>query len=353
MHAFSNDVLADIEFTVIWTHENIRHEERFLGHWASPAGDIFPRGMRKALEGKKTGESVEINYEPRMCIPRYKDNQVTAFGLDRLRPRTMNGRPIVPGVGRYYPYGHINRLLGIHPDTLTPFRMTALDDTTFTCDLNHPLARIPVTIKATVGQMQKDEYGPYGQLTHWRETTCDWGPGMQARLDGETPDFFHPAFFDVAAPDAPIDRPVLDALALENFRARADRLTQGAENILDFSSGDVPAGEYDAAVCFLGMEYVPDPIALLSSVSKTLRPGSPAVVGFSNLYDPNRVIQGWIDLHDFERPAVVLDYFRQVGLDNDMGTMSARNDRRPKDAPRYQESRGISDPVFIAYGHTP
>lgn len=200
MNTFTNNTIASIEFSVTWEKDSIHHEEWFLGRKINPVNDVFPQGMREALEGKTVGESVSLTYEPRHCIPRHKESLVITRPIHRLRKKTLIGRPIIPLEGRFYPQGHIDGLLDIYPDTLTPFRMLEVDEEEFTADRNHPLANIPITITCTIASLTPRETGTYGSLTHWREKTCDWGPGMQARLEGEPTDFFHPAFFDIAAP---------------------------------------------------------------------------------------------------------------------------------------------------------
>ena len=123
IHTFNNTSVGTLEFSLKWAQGGICHEEWFLGRKFNPVNDVFPRGMREALEGKKAGESVTFSYEPRLCIPRFKESLVTTFDKDRLRPKTVKGAPIIPRVGRFFPQGHINGLLDIYPDTLTPFQV--------------------------------------------------------------------------------------------------------------------------------------------------------------------------------------------------------------------------------------
>ncbi|BCS87659.1 class I SAM-dependent methyltransferase [Pseudodesulfovibrio sediminis] len=357
MTHFSDTTIGAIEFAITWELDDRHHEEWFLGRKFNPVNDVFPRGMRAALEGKKAGESVTMTYEPRMCIPRFKDKLVQTIPLDRLRPKTLSGRPIIPQEGRFYPQGHINGLLDIYPDTLTPFRLLELDEDseTFIADRNHPLANIPVTITATIQYVEERDTGTYGSLTHWRETTCDWGPGMQAMHDEEPTEFFHSAFFDqLNTIDAPFSPPPMDQTARENLEKIHARFLKPEMRILDLSmDSERPQGKYDAAVCTCSLEYMTRPVDILRYVVHFLKPGAPVLIGFTNHYDPEHVIQGWIDLHEFERMGLALEYLRVAKLDERAGSVSMRNDWRKKDDPKFMDTKGVSDPVYVVYGHKP
>ncbi len=353
MIQFNNDAVGALRFTVTWTKDSIVHEEIFIGRKFNAVNDIFPTGMREALEDKRTGESVTLAYAPRRCIPRFRESRILTLPLDRLRKKTVLGRDITPSVGRFYPQGHINGLLDVYPGTLTPFRLIGLTENTFTADCNHPLATIPVIIEAKIQYMERRDTGTYGALTHWREKTCDWGPGMQTRHQDHPTDFFLPGFFDSAGQEkAPPAPPAMDATARRNIQEITARFVDQDRRVLDLSPGSpTPSGTYDAAVCLHTIEYLPDPIALLEKTDAHLAPGSPVVIAFTENFDPNRVIRGWIDLHPFERMGLILEYLRLTGLDDRAATVSLRNDWRPREDALFLETRGVSDPVYVVCGH--
>ncbi|WP_338667252.1 hypothetical protein [Pseudodesulfovibrio methanolicus] len=355
MTVFNDNAIGALEFTVTWQRDGEQHEEWFLGRRVNPVNDIFPRGMREALEGKRAGESVAFTYAPRLCIPRRRDSLVLRLTRDRLRPKTVSGEPIIPRMGRFYPQGHIDGLLDVYPDTLTPFRLVGLDDETFTADRNHPLADVPVTIEAKIQYLEERDTGTYGSLTHWREATCDWGPGMQALLDGEPPDFFHPAFFDRAADLGEDFRPPApDAAALRNYRRILGRFVKPGMRVLDLSpDSERPTGQYDAAACLCSLEYMDRPVDILRYVAYFLPPGAPVVLAFTEAFDPDRAIRGWRELHPFERMGLALEYLRMAGFTEGLGTVSMRNDWRDREDPAFLKTKGVSDPVFAAYGHKP
>ena len=206
---------------------------------------------------------------------------------------------------------------------------------------------------ATIQYLEKRGTGTYGSLTHWREKTCDWGPGMQTQLAGEPTDFFHPAFFDQKkTDDAPFAPPAMDDTARRNLDKAYARFIKPGMRVLDLSMGtERPQGKYDAAICTCSVEYMHRPVDIIRFVSHFLEPGSPMLIGFTNRYDPDRAIRGWTELHEFERMGLVLEYLRFTRLDKDAGTLSFRNDWRPKDDPLFNETKGVSDSVFVVYGH--
>jgi FKBP-type peptidyl-prolyl cis-trans isomerase 2 len=355
MIAFNDNAIGALEFTVTWELDGERYEEWFLGRKVNPVNDIFPRDMRDALEGKRAGESVRFSYTPRLCIPRRRESLVLTLNRDRLRRKTVSGEPILPRVGRFYPQGHIDGLLDIYPDTLTPFRLTALDDDTFTADRNHPLADVPVTIEAKIQYLEPRETGAYGSLTHWRETVCDWGPGMQAMLDGEPPDFFHPAFFDHERDlDENCRIPQPDGAALRNYQTVLDRFIAPGMRVMDLSpDSERPSGKYDAAVCLCALEYMDRPVDILRYIDYFLQPGAPVILASTDAFDPACAIRGWRELHPFERMGLALEYLRMAGFTHEPGTISIRNDWRNRDDRRFLETKGVSDPLFIAYARKP
>lgn len=354
MKTFNDNAIGALEFTVTWEKDGIKHEEWFLGRKFNATNDIFPRGMRKALEGKTEGESVSFTYEPRLCIPRHKEKLVRDLPLDRLRPKTRYGQPIVPRLGRFYPQGHINGILDVYPDTLTPFRLIGLSDERFVADCNHPLALIPVTIEARIQYLEDRDTGTYGSLTHWRETTCDWGPGMQTMHEGHPTDFFHPDFFqrdDMTIEQTP--PPPMDAKAYENIALLHQRHISPDMRVLNVANDRHTHvdGMYDAMLFTQIFEYHPAPIEALQDMATHLKPGGAVLIAFSNHYDERRAIKGWTELHAFERMGLILEYLRQAGLDTNAGTYSRRNDWRNKTEPDFLEKKGVSDPVFMVYGY--
>lgn len=70
---------------------------------------------------------------------------------------------------------------------------------------------------------------------------------------------------------------------------------------------------------------------------------------FSDHWFPTKVIALWIELHPFERLALVTEYFRRAGGFAELETLSIRGRPRPPDDP-YAAQRRTADPVFAVSG---
>jgi len=81
-----------------------------------------------------------------------------------------------------------------------------------------------------------------------------------------------------------------------------------------------------------------------------LKPGAPFALTFSNRWFPPKVIHAWQNAHDFERPAIVLEYFLRDRLFDRLTTRSIRGLARPADD-HYARVLETSDPVFAVWGY--
>ena len=70
------------------------------------------------------------------------------------------------------------------------------------------------------------------------------------------------------------------------------------------------------------------------------------LVSFSNRWFPPKVTRLWLEIHDFERMGLVLDYLLENRGFSELCTFSARNWPRPADD-RHAEKIATSDPVFV------
>lgn len=95
----------------------------------------------------------------------------------------------------------------------------------------------------------------------------------------------------------------------------------------------------------MSVEYLIEPVALFREVARVLQPGAPFVLTFSERWFPPKVVRVWIELHPFERLALVLDYFRRSNAFVDLHTESVRGLPRPADD-QYADQFALSDPVY-------
>jgi len=75
----------------------------------------------------------------------------------------------------------------------------------------------------------------------------------------------------------------------------------------------------DAAMMCVSIQYLQQPIELLTDVARALKPGAPLVVSFSNRCFPTKAVALWLRLDDHGHAALVELYLRSAGF-NDVAT---------------------------------
>jgi SAM-dependent methyltransferase len=110
-----------------------------------------------------------------------------------------------------------------------------------------------------------------------------------------------------------------------------------------------PEASFDAVVCTVSVEYLTQPFAVFRDVARVLRPGGQFIVSFSNRWFPPKAIDLWHNLHEFERPALVLEYFMDSGEFEALETLSVRGLPRPEDDAHIGASI-YSDPLHAVWG---
>jgi SAM-dependent methyltransferase len=109
-----------------------------------------------------------------------------------------------------------------------------------------------------------------------------------------------------------------------------------------------PDAAFDAVICTVSVEYLVEPFAVFRDIARVLRPGGRIVVTFSNRWFPPKAIAVWTDLHEFERPGLVLEYLLESDRFTDLNTWSLRGLPRPADDP-YADRLRLSDPVHAVW----
>jgi SAM-dependent methyltransferase len=112
--------------------------------------------------------------------------------------------------------------------------------------------------------------------------------------------------------DAPTHLTVLGMNAAElaaNPQAAATTVHDlNAEPRLPFGTAS-----FDGAVCCVSVDYLIRPVEVFADVGRTLRPGAPFVVTFSNRCFPTKAIRGWLATTDAQHCEIVARYFRLAG----------------------------------------
>ncbi len=399
MSAIHRDNLASIAFALQWEKHRIHHTDVFYAPRVNLWRDVLRNPFQQRLMGRQTGETVAATFAPGELFGRGSASRVHRVPRKRVTGSLRSGERVVPRYGRFYPAAVVSDLPGVFPGSVVPFRCVEADDEAIVADFNHPLADVPVQVEATVEDV-RDKFEERGGTCHdWLETAAT-GPGFQARIDGRPTDFLFPGALDRqdASPDGFFYRQPrmvqhIDDDAIAAITDLYRRLLPSGDRVLDLMSSwasHLPAdvnfvevvglglngeelaanqrltdrlvhdlnadprlpletGRFDAAVCTVSVEYLVDPMAVFAEVARVLRPGGVFAVTFSNRWFAPKAIRVWSELHEFERPGLVLEYFQQTGAFSDLNTFSLRGRPRPETDKYYDQNR-VADPVFAVWG---
>ncbi|TVQ99368.1 MAG: methyltransferase domain-containing protein [Desulfovibrionales bacterium] len=402
MSGLSDHSLTTLELALAWQSPEAEHLERYLARRVNLWRDVFPPGLKEALLGMSAGDTVELAYSPGQAIADYDPRQVHRLPRSGFRRRTVGGRAIEPACGRFYPRGMLGDIIGIFPQDIRPGRIIDMDETTMVADLNHPLAGHPLRLSATILDMADKITETGGRLTSWLEDVVDNGPGMQGRHDGRPTHFdlqnglrrldesddtlfyappriighvdtqageFLKQTYAAALSGLPPGAKILDLMSsvqshlpetpdlritgLGMNREEMDANPRLAEHVTHDlnASPELPFPEqsFHAVVCSLSIEYLTSPLQIIAECVRVLRPGGRLLVGFSNRWFPTKAVRLWMDLHEFERIGLVLEYFQTCPSLDKLRTVSIRNWWRPEDDPHIEQTV-TSDPVYVVMG---
>lgn len=390
---------ASVEFALRWTSALAHHTDRMYFEKVNFWRDFFPGALGERLAGLAPGECATQTFAPGELLPAYDAGLVHRIRPGQMQLRLRTGEEIAARTGRFYPRGMVAELPDVFAGDRRPMRYLGEDGERRRVDLNHPLARYALNIEGTV-IADLGEHAEHGGRSHdiAYDLTSD-GPGMQAadpliatdfsagqpfgRLDERDDALFYrqprlvqhldatartrvtelyarllvpgtrvldlmsswvshlPAEHDLMVTGVGLNREELD-----KNRLLSERIVQDVN-----TTPHLPFAErrFDAVVCTVSVEYLVKPVELFREVARVLTPGAPFVLTFSERWFPPKVVQVWIELHPFERMALVLDYFRQSGAFSDLNTESVRGLPRPADDP-YAKELAFSDPMYAVWG---
>ena len=389
---------AAIEFSLSWESRFACHNDRFYIEKVDFWRDIFPGSMEHPVAQMGIGQSHTETFGPGELVPPFDSNHmvtVTAAQIDAARGNSTS--ELEPG--RYYPKGYFWKPLGAFPADLTPVRVAGLDDTAVLIDTNHPLARYPLAVKATMHESSTIAAQRGGSLNDIAEVITNGGPGMQAPADDVRFTLCNGA--PLAREDETDDlryyrspRLVhhLDAAARNRVSSVYGRLLNPRTRVLDLMSSwqshlpealhscqveglglneqelqanGLLAGylvhdlnknprlpyadnSFDAVICTVSVEYLCRPLEVLSELARVLVAGGLVAFTISERWFPGKQIAGWAELHPFERQGAVLGYLLDQGSFTAIHTESIRGYPRPTDD-RYADRLAYSDPLYFLW----
>ncbi len=92
-----------------------------------------------------------------------------------------------------------------------------------------------------------------------------------------------------------------------------------------------PDDRFDAITCCVSIDYLVRPIAVLRDAARVVRPGGVVLCTFSNRCFPSKAVQGWLQLDDEARVAVVAEYFRLTNAYDEVFTALCTPPNTPGD----------------------
>ncbi len=378
------------------THVDRRYFDK-LNFWR----DIFPGDLAECLANAGSSQTVRREFDVAELVPGYEASRV--YNLKPAQVRRSKMRPnsrLQMRAGRFYPRGLLNDIPGIYPQDHRPFRYLGQCEARHYADLNHPLARFPLTIEATLNSLlgESEEHG--GRCNDIAFDLTEGGPGAQANSPGMETDFLSGTPFSRRDPSddrifytQPRFVNHVDDVASEHIRALYGRFLRPGMKVLDLMSSwtshlpealdgvqvtglglnreelernpvlsevviqdlnttpTLPFDDetFDLAICSVSVEYLTKPIEVFRDVGRILKGGAPLVVTFSERWFPPKVVRIWTELHPFERMGLVKTYLTSSRGFENLHTESIRGYLRPADD-KYARLTPLSDPIYSVSG---
>jgi len=383
-----------------WSSAEAIHTEEYEAYNVNFWRDCLPKELYNELGSKSVSQTVQVDFTPGSIVPGYELQKTFEIKDAQFNRRFIPDKDIQPRMGRFYPKGLLKDVAGVFPQNLQPFRCVGVENGHLKVDLNHPLANKPIQIKVVVNEIKLKSVERGGRCNDWMEIMAD-GPGMQARWEGRPTDFLSKNRFqrkddrpDILYYQNPRLIQHIDDQAIQVVKNLYGELIHNEMRVLDLMSSwkshlpetlrlkklsglglnaeelakNVDLSDwivhdlnedpmlpynnesYDAVVCTVSIEYLIDPETVFKEIGRVLRPGGLFVVTFSNRWFPEKVINIWKDLHEFERMGLVMEYFQQSKMFKHLETYSIRGLPRPRDDKYYYEIMD-SDPIYAVWGY--
>jgi SAM-dependent methyltransferase len=399
MNRLANNSLAAMEFELNWQSTEAIHRELYCAPHVNMWRDIFPAALEQEILGSGENETLTFSYKPGVLVPEFSSRKVLDLSPAQFSHIQVSSHKLGPRIGRFYPSGLLQNVPGVFPQTMAPFRVIWLDGARMRVDLNHPLSLHDLELKIRITSIRRSAVERGGRCNDWLEEVTHNGPGMQARFNGGKTVFESRACYKRLDEDddsrfytAPRLVGHIDPQASSILRGIYARFLHRDDRVLDLMSsvqshlpnnlGIAATGlglnkaelrknpalnsylvhdlnetvllpfnnnAFDIVVCSLSIEYLTNPREIVNEISRVLVPGGRVLISFSNRWFPPKVTRLWLELHEFERLGLVLDYLLGNGRFSELYTLSARNWLRPADD-RHAGEIAASDPIFVVAG---
>ncbi len=392
--------IGQVEISLLWEGSQAKNRDRRFFNKLNFWRDYFPGDLGEQLDQAEVDQPVSYQPEAGELVEPYEERQVHRIKQSQFKTRISPGLTITPHRGRFYPRSLVSGISSYYEGDHRPLRCVQIENDEIVVDLNHPLARYPLKLEARLIQEleSKQEHG--GASIDVPQLCTQNGPGMQECLPGIDTDFYAGEPF--ARLDSRTDSvfytmtrllPHIDRTASQQLAAIYARFLQPGMRVLDLMSSwqshlpetvtelnvsglgmnreelqrnprlaqqvihdlnlqpELPFAteQFDAVICSLSIEYLSKPAEVFSEVARSLKPGAPFIVSFSERWFPPKVIAVWQEMHAFEPMGLVLDLFEKSRQFTNLGTESVRGLPRPADD-KYAAELAESDPVYVVWG---
>ena len=390
---------ADIELKIDWNSEHVAHTERHFFQGINFWRDFFPGTLGDKLINTPDGEWVSESMPAGDVIPMYSNTNVHRVAHGKTKPLGRANILVTPRQGRFYPRSIIAGTAGVTGEEFQPLRVTAVDDESFTVDLNHPLAGVDITVSLRViGEryVGKEERG--GRCNDVVYELLMAGPGLQMPFPGGTDFYTEDAFNRIDERDDALLyleadlEDTYDHAAGTQLTGLYGRLLAPGSNILDMMCGaqsylpeqmnitatgiglnedelqansqlDAYAVQnvntnpvlpfddnvFDAITYTAAVEYLVDPLRNFAEFCRVTKPGGKIILSFTDHWNTMKSIMLWSELHHFERMGLVLDYCLRSEM-QELHTETIQGLLRPEDD-RFADKKLYADPIYAVYGN--
>lgn len=395
-----NSHRVSVDFTLSWISPIAKHSDVYHAQTVDLSRDVFPSNFGQKLATLKVGESYSETFPAKDLLEaNYSADKVKTFDVKHF-DQSFKGQSIQPMLYRFYPTAVAHEGLGASKGDFRPFRVMAMDGDTMRADTNHPLAKYYLTLRATIKKILVPTNESGGACNHIGELVSLKGPGMQVPFEFGDPSFFaeYPfsrvddeddaQFYATSRMTHHLDATasveisnlysglltknssVLDLMSswishlgddleLSNITGLGmnEEELQANKQLTDYKVHDLNMNQilpfadnqFDHAICTASIEYLTYPLKIMTEVARVIEPGGKFVVTFSERWFPTKAITLWAQLHPFERMQLVLEYFRDSGLFEDLHTYSKRGLPRPA-GDKYSSEMKLSDPIYAVWG---
>lgn len=388
-----------MELRIDWDSAVARHRDRYVESVGNLANSGLPSQFVDALTQSADGK-VEHRFGSGELVAPYDPGLIVSVPASTLH---IPPRYPAPLVGRAFPKSTFAQTLSGFVTEHPHVRTLSWSDTELTVDLNHPLSRVPLELRATNLSQDSPRSPPARNTTQGTVVRrfLDTGPGLQAPHSDAHANFFetYPLSRDDEESDGLFyDSPRLvqhiDACAIGQINALYARLLEPSMKVLDLLSSwkshlpedwapmdgvcvgmneeELSRNEqlrnylvhdlnrtpglpfanesFDAVICNVSVEYLVRPLDVFEEAFRVLRSGGVFINTFSDRCFPTKAVRLWRYLHPFERLQYALALYQHGGKFERLRTETVRGLPRPADDD-YTSQNPFADPLYAVYGY--